>query len=175
MGLKRRSSWAKEMRRAKIKIASELQEVVEDYSVDKAMFFRRVVNNWKLKPRFVVQSQMTEKVYYAAVKPSGEHGDKFVWIDVGTGRHGPEKRSYIIRPKNAAVLRFQTGHNPKTAAVARFGVGDGGFSGDTVFANEVEHPGIKSRLFNETYDENKRKEFRKNVKKAIIKGIEKAR
>lgn len=175
MGFKQRSSIAKQLLKAKTKIESELREVVEDYSVDKAMFFSRVVNNWKLKPRFVVQSRMTEKVYYAAVKPSGEHGDKFVWIDVGTGRHGPKKQSYIIRPKNAAVLRFQTGHNPRTAPIARFGVGDGGYSGDTVFANEVEHPGIKSRLFNEKYDENKRKEFRKNVKKAIIKGIEKAR
>lgn len=58
------------------------------------------------------------------------------YLEEGTGKYGPRKRPYIIRPKNKKVLRFIK-------------------DGKEIFAKSVNHPGIKPRpVIDPTVDSN---------------------
>lgn len=131
-------------------IALETTEIGEEI----AEYFGDVVGDWKNKPTFRVVVTVNDQKIALEVVATGDGADKWLWISRGTGRWGPKKQSYTIRPKGDYPLRFQTGYSARTAAVAKYDQGDGKKYGDWRTTYEVEHPGIESRLFEEEAQKN---------------------
>lgn len=104
--------------------------------------------DWSHKPRFV--STVIVRPDYIEVKlnVAGTAKDIFKFVDQGTGLYGPNKRAYVIAPKNPdGFLKFQRFYSAKTAPIAKLGQGTGERSGDWVQKKEVIHPGIPGRHF----------------------------
>ena len=173
MGFRRRSrlSPVKMLQAFQRDSRSHLQEAVGDYAEEKAKYFRLVTASWKIEVKFAVILLMSKTVYKASVKPTGSDGEKFVYVTEGTGLYGTKRQPYVIRPVNAPILKFRGGYSARTQPIAKFNVGSGKSSGDWVSKMEVIHPGIKSRLFNETFDKENEKLFRKSIDKAIRKAL----
>lgn len=114
------------------------------------------VKTWKKKPTFriVRKRQGRDEVI-------GVFTDDMRWIWIGQGT-----KPYIIRPRKAKALRFKSGYSPATApnrVIAR----PAQSFGDTVHAQEVHHPGIKARKFDERLVKRNEKKFRAFMNDAI--------
>lgn len=132
-----------------------------------------VVADWKGKPRFNVEVRRDKSSIEMTVRPTGEHRMKWVWVDQGTGLHGPEKKAYKI-PKVAdgRLLVFQTGYRPRTMPVANFAVGSGTSVGPTVFTRkQITHPGIEPRHFTREQADEVRRTLPEELKLVIIRAI----
>lgn len=99
-----------------------------------------VVKDWRRKPRFAVLTLRDKDKIELKVVPIGEHRMLWVWVDQGTD-------PYVIRPRFAPALKFQTDYRPRTMPRANYRVGPGRSIGPWVTAQEVNHPGIEARNF----------------------------
>lgn len=111
--------------------------------------FKRTTATWEHKPSFSIldkQYRVGRRVVSITV---GTHDPIYRYVSRGTPPH-------IIRPRNAAALAFPSGFTPKTKP-GRFLSKPGGRSGETVFAQEVHHPGTEPRKFEELVAERHRK------------------
>lgn len=135
--------------------------------------FRRVTARWKGKPgyKWVIRADRSEIGATFGPTPN-ETGKRWHGIDYGTGRHGPKKRAYPIRPKRAKYLRFQTGYSPNTRPVARYNAGLKRATGPWAQKVFVLHPGIKPRHFTKDYVD---KQIRPNFRARIIHAIERVK
>lgn len=118
-----------------------------DRDTDKEL--NRPVSDWRPPPEYYAQiSVRPGKWRYGKYHRSQKvGGQRYNWVRLGTGLHGPKRQAYAIFPKQAGVLRFTTPHSPKTLAP-----GQSMPSGPktTVFTMKVNqpgqtHPGIKPR------------------------------
>ncbi|NJL54391.1 hypothetical protein HC928_03780 [bacterium] len=137
---------AQKLNRASDAVEAHLKDVTgpdwKDYN-------EAVIGDWQRKPRFEVDVTRDQRAIELTVKPTGQHKMLWVWVDQGTGLHGPEGKAYKI-PKVAdgRLLAFKTDYRPKTMPVANFNVGPGKALGATVFTRkQITHPGIKPRNF----------------------------
>ncbi len=158
MAIKRftRSNVRRELLRQDKIVRAEMVKELTEASQTMAVFFGLAVTKWKNKPKFTPALTLTPKLLVSDVNISGKKKAVNIWhwIDKGTGKFGPKKRPYIIRPKRPGYpLKFQSGYSAITQPVAKINVGSGKSSGPTVRAMEVKHPGIKARKFTETAEE----------------------
>lgn len=157
-------------------VRAELRAEMRLTAQDMADWLTIAVRGWKKKPRFAPRVEIKPGQLRAFVDISGTAKKIFVYIDKGTGKYGPKKRAYEIKPKPPnKVLKFQKGYSPKTAPVARINVGTGQHFGQWVSKMRVIHPGIKARKFTETVSKNLKPSFDRRVDRAIRRGIKRVR
>lgn len=156
-------------------LQDELTVYVRSVAHEQKAYYRDVVGGWSRKPQFRTISEISNEVIRFKVEPHGDHKNLWIWLNRGTGLHGPKKRAYKIRPKTAPALRFQTGYSAKTAPGAQYDVGDGSKSGAWVQKQEVTHPGIKPRGFVDDSTKNLGRTFRRNVENIIRRSARRAR
>jgi len=134
----------------------ELDKVVRDAvvtafmnaSTDLQSTSRDVVARWKNKPEFSETFYVGQDIIECTIKPKGNKKvlKIFGYVDLGT------KGPYLISPKKAGgVLRFRNGYSAFTALIAKYNIGTGQSFGSWVSKKQVIHPGIKARLFMETF------------------------
>lgn len=126
-----------------------------------------VVSNWSKKPPFQISVTQTKRGILGLLFTRGKAGKVWRYVDEGTGKYGPKKRSYYIFPKFAPKLKFQTGYAPKTKPIAKAKAGPGRASGPWIQTDIVLHPGIKARQFTKTNADDIRKDIVKRLEKAI--------
>lgn len=103
--------------------------------------FRRTTNTWQRQPKFEAIAEYKDSGFEIIV---GTDDVIYGYVDRGT-------RPHIIKPKGPWPLRFQSKYRAKTRPHILDSL-SGGSSGDTVFAQEVYHPGTEAREFsNEIY------------------------
>lgn len=135
--------------------------------------FRRVTTRWKNKPSFKWMIREDRHEIGATFGPApGERGLRWHGIDYGTGKYGPKKRPYFIRPKKGKYLKFQTGYSPNTRPGARFNAGLKRATGPWAQKVFVIHPGIKPRHFTKEYVD---KQIRPNFRARIIHALERVK
>lgn len=157
-------------------VRKELRAEMRITAQDMADWLTIAVRGWKKKPRFAPRVEIKPDQLRAFVDITGTMKKIFVYIDKGTGRYGPRKRAYEIKPKAPnKLLRFQKGYKPKTAPVAQINVGPGKATGKWVSKVKVIHPGIKPRKFTETVAKELKPSFDKRIDRAIRRGIKRVR
>lgn len=124
-------------------------DTLYDASTDIQGNLRDVVRNWKNKPNFKDEINLTDKRLEVIIQPKGNKKAIRIFNYVDKGTKGP----YLIPkfPKPNRMLRFQTGYSAMTQPVARYNVGSGKSFGGWVSKKQVTHPGIKGREFVETF------------------------
>lgn len=127
-----------------------------------------VVQGWSIDIKFGVDASATPNMIKAVVLVNGKNAAIWFYLDRGTGRFGPEGRSYVIRAKNADKLYFRTGYAPRTRPIAKFG-GPGQKFGPLVSKDEVIHPGIEPRKFTKETIREVRPIFIENINVAIYR------
>lgn len=154
-------------------LRSEMQTVAQEM-VD---WLTIAVRGWKkVKVRFAPRVEIKPDRIRAFADIAGTGKKIFGYIDKGTGKYGPKKKAYEIKPKPPnKTLSFQKGYKPKTAAVAQINVGPGKATGKWVRAIKVIHPGIQAREFTKTVATNLKPPFDERIDKAIRKGIKRVR
>lgn len=143
---------------------------------------RFAVVSWRNKPRFIAKVIVRPGLIMVSVQADrrSKAGKIFVWVDRGTGIHGPKKRPYIIKPKNKPYLKFRTNYLAKTAPVAKgatsakVNVGPGVSIGPWVQTLKVVHPGIEARRITEAARNSLKPSFRRRVENAIRRGLYRA-
>jgi hypothetical protein len=154
------NQWDKRARQA---MAQEVRQTLEDARA----YHTKVTASWRNKPTYVTLIIKSREIITGALT-IGRNPTPFKWVDRGTGLYGPKHRSYFIFPRFAPALRFRTGYLPRTRPVAKFDVGPGkAFGPWRTVKDFVIHPGIKSRQFTETYNEEARPIFVKRIREAI--------
>ena len=129
---------------------------------------RAVVADWNDAPTFSYRITVGERSIRLTVFPKGAARQKYRWIDKGT-------QPYVIRPKNAKALRFQTGYSARTRPTARFGLGSGKANGGWVSAKQVNHPGIAARGFSEKFAKDSLPEIRQIIQNAFRRATRQSR
>lgn len=128
--------------------------------------FNKVVANWKGKPRFIAKMGDKGGNFVLSARPVGKNAQKWRWVSRGT------KGPYTIAAKNAPTLAFRTNYKPKTEPGGWYG-GPGVATGPMVFPQEVEHPGIEPRHFEEEIAETFTPGFRRRIENLIRREIRK--
>ena len=128
--------------------------------------FNSVVLNWKHRPKFIANMGEKGGDLTLSVRPAGKEAQKWQWVSRGT------KGPYKIRAKNAPRLAFQTNYQPRTKPGGSFG-GPGKATGPWRTAQEVTHPGIEARLFEEYIANRFAPEFRRRIENLIRREIRK--
>lgn len=109
---------------------------------------RDAVRQWRNRPDFGDEFTVTKRRIECLIKPTGNRKVIAIFKYVDKGTAGP----YLILPKvDGGALYFKSGYSARTAPVAKYNVGSGQSFGRTVKSFGVIHPGIKARLFMETY------------------------
>lgn len=109
---------------------------------------RDAVQQWRNRPDFGDEFTVTKTYIECLIKPKGNRKVIAIFKYVDRGTKGP----YIILPKvDGGALWFKSGYSARTAPVAKYNVGTGQSFGKTVKSFGVIHPGIKARLFMETF------------------------
>lgn len=119
--------------------------------------FNVTTQTWKKRPTFSI-------LIRGSSLPEGQRiistmNEIYAYVNYGTKPH-------TIRPKYANKLAFQSGYTNKTVP-NRIASRPGGSFGPTVFANEVKHPGTKARNFDRAIARKWRKEWPRNLQRAI--------
>jgi len=128
----------------------------------------RVVANWKNKPEFKARKRITRIGITIFVFASGDAAEIWRYVTGGT-------RPHPITPKRPGYpLKFQTGYKPKTIPVGKFG-GPGRYTGPTVRAYRVQHPGTKARRFEEAIADDYKRTFARDIENAMRRGLRRAR
>lgn len=133
-GLQRR------LRERETRVRDGWQAMMEDMGLEMQAAYLRTVRNWRHKPGFEVVLTFDQKRYSVVVRPAGRNRTIYIYVDAGT-------RPHTITATPGKVLRFQTGHQPKTLPGARANVGSGARSGPWVSKRVVNHPGTRARGF----------------------------
>lgn len=173
MGIKRGNNELEQFLVRKQKnIRAAVRAEAQQTARDMANWLTVAVRDWKHKPRFAPRVTVHPDYVEAKVDVAGTHKKIFWYIDQGTGKYGPDKQPYIIRPKTpGGLLKFQTGYSARTAAPAKINVGTGQHFGDWVSTGEVLHPGIKPRKFTEKVEEELQPDFYTRIENAVSQGI----
>lgn len=109
---------------------------------------RDAVQQWRNRPDFADAFTVTKTRIECLIKPKGNRKVISIFKYVDKGTKGP----YLIFPKvEGGALWFKSGYSARTALVAKYNQGTGQSFGKTVKSFGVIHPGIKARLFLETY------------------------
>lgn len=111
-------------------IENTLNETAAAAKVD----FEVTQQTWSNKHAFVIRKKKNIREIFTDSEIYG-------YVNDGT-------RPHKIRTKTASTLAFQANYRAKTV-VRRIGSRQGGSSGPTVFAREVNHPGTDGRHFDE--------------------------
>lgn len=143
--------------------------VVEQAAYDAQGYHQSITSQWKSKPDWRVLILHDERVIIGRLVAADSKSQIWRYVDEGTGAGRPGGHPYLIFPRRAPMLRFQTGYSARTKPVARFNVGTGRAFGPFVSKPFVIHPGIKAREFTKTYTEKQRRIFRAMVIQAIAK------
>lgn len=123
--------------------------------------FNNVVDDWSSDVSFAGRKFISSEFLAINVFPQGS--DKEVWgyVDEGTKPHR-------IVAKNAPLLKFQEGYQPKTLAKpARTVSGGGTATGAVVSKKAVQHPGSEARNFTGELAEDFKIPFRKVTEKTF--------
>jgi len=154
------------------KMRSNLQDISYETGQDMKNWLDVAVRDWTHKPSFSAQVTILAGYTEVKVEPKGSNKKIFTYVDQGTGLYGPNKRPYVIAPKNPdGFLKFQSGYSAKTAPVAKLGQGTGERYGDWVQKKEVIHPGIKARKFSDKVIEELMPDWKARVNEAIGKAM----
>jgi hypothetical protein len=109
---------------------------------------RDVVARWKNKPDFGDDFTVTRDRMECLIKPKGSRKVISIFKYVDKGTKGP----YLIFPKAPNThLFFRAGYSAFTQPVALYNKGTGQSFGAFIRSEGVIHPGIKPRLFMETF------------------------
>lgn len=162
---------------------TELYNTGQDILTD----LQYAVVSWRRRPNFRAQIRVSRHLLAVEVSPDrhSKAGKIFVWVDKGTGVHGPHKRPYIIRPRprrrgGKGYLKFQTDYLPKSlpvakgAKAARVNVGPGVAIGPWVQTESVLHPGIEPRRITEAAVNNLKPSFQRRIENAIRRAVNRA-
>lgn len=157
----------------------ELQDEMRDTGKDMQREFKKVVSDWRTKPRFTIKSTFSDRDMTVTVEPEGNSkvGNIWRWIDKGTGKYGSKHAPYLIRPKpsNASgLLKFRTNYSPRTVPIAKFGQGSGSASGEWRSAKVIIHPGIKAREFTKKISDDLNPSFKQRIDNSIRRAIRRA-
>lgn len=107
--------------------------------------FDAIVADWNHKVTFAARKYIDSNSTRLAVFPTGANKHIYEWVTKGTAGKG-KGPTYPIEPKNAPALAFQLGYVPHTSPGGGYG-GAGVATGEVVFAQHVDHPGITPREF----------------------------
>lgn len=153
-------------------IRAELRAEAQQTARDMANWLTIAVRDWRKKPRFAGRVTIRPDYIEVKVDVAGTAKKIFGYVDQGTGKYGPQKQPYFIRPKTpGGVLTFQGGYSARTEAPAKINVGTGQHFGDWVSKKEVLHPGIKPRKFTEKVEEELNPDFQTRMENAVSRGI----
>jgi len=145
-----------------------LEEVGRDWHV----YNRLTIANWKNKPKWVFTVEHVTKGIELRARAVGRHKMLWVYVNLGTGLYGKDKKKYPIEPKDPnGALAFRQNYNAKTRPIAQANVGDGKRSGATIIRKRVMHPGIKNRDFTKHYAETMKDEITRTIYKKIKRKI----
>lgn len=158
-------------------IRKELRDEMQTTAVDMANWLSIAVKGWsKVKVRFAPRVEVLPDRLRAFVDIAGTGKKIFGYIDKGTGKWGPKKRAYEIKPKPPnKILSFRKGYSPKTGTGARINIGTGKATGERVVAMKVIHPGIEPRNFTKIVSKNLKPSFDQRIDKAIRRAIKSMR
>lgn len=110
-----------------------IQNAIKDAERHAIGLFERTVASWEHKPAFRAGGNLFDRWI-------GTQDVVYDYVAHGT-------RPHVIRPRDpGGKLAFQTGYTAKTSPNV-IGSRPGGASGNTVYANEVMHPGTEARNF----------------------------
>ena len=125
--------------------------------------FDATMTTWEHKARFFIRT--TSRKNYLSMTIYTKDA-VYAYVNYGTKPH-------VIRPKKARVLRFQSGYSAKTRP-GFIGSSPGGSSGDTIFAQEVHHPGTAPRGFDKAIAEKHERSFKARMDAAMAKAARQA-
>lgn len=143
-------------------VRKQLEDVIEQ-KVKPALIKSHeiIVANWEHKPKFQSRKYIKPDKIAVNVFPTGDNAKIWRFVNEGT-------RPHIIRAKNAPLLVFQTGYKSKTLAKpARTVSGGGKYTGPTVRAKVVNHPGTEARNFTKEIAEDIKPSFKKEIENAF--------
>lgn len=117
------------------------------------------ITDWSTQPEFKKTVNVGRKRWFISVRydKTTEAGERYNWVDKGTGSRGGGK-PYDIYPVNADALHFTVPHMPKTVPTD-FGIpgtvlNQGDTSTSDVYTGAVlDHPGIWPRHFTDSIKE----------------------
>ena len=154
----RRKSMLADYKRTK----SVMRKAMEDHAKTVKAEFEVATADWQNQPRFIVRTTISPTEIRLTVRPDArtKAARIFGYVDKGTKPH-------IIRPVKAKALRFQWGgpgsYRPKTAPAAQPLRLNSGAALETVFSQEVHHPGNEARLISERIERTTQPKFRRTV------------
>lgn len=99
------------------------------------------IDNWKHKPKIISEFVHQKTQLKLTVKPSGTNKKYWAFVSLGT-------TGKVYGPKSAQFMSVRLDYVPKTAPGGVFN-GPGSYSGNVVFSQAVDWPGIKPRKFEE--------------------------
>lgn len=140
------------------------QSVFEDLGTEMQAAYARTTRNWRRKPGFTVELTFSKERYAVVVRPGGSRRLIYRFVDTGTKAH-------IIRARAGKVLRFQTGHVPKTLPGARANVGSGARTGPWVSKRMVAHPGTRPRGFSRKIAADFKADFPNRIRESYRRSI----
>lgn len=142
-------------------VRAELESLVQGETVaDLTSEFYLSSSTWQPVPKFEKRSLSGGNRIGVEVYTTDK---RYVYVSEGV-------RPHIIRPKNAKILRFQTGYQSKSRVGSKRAYA-GGYSGKYVGAFLVHHPGSEARKFDELIAEAYQPIFEANVQAAIDRAM----
>lgn len=140
-------------------LARKLPGVVDaalyDVAADMRADFQKTTASWDHNVTFNI---VRAGKGYAVTTDDEVYG----YVDLGTRPHTIEGNPF---------LAFQNSYVAKTQPRV-IGSGGGGSGGETVYAQSVQHPGTRARLFSQTIGKKWEKEGPKRVQAALRTGLE---
>ena len=122
--------------------------------------FEKTVATWDRKPRFEIETKVSEKNITLFVYPAGEHAKLYGLVSTGSPPH------QIMPRRSGGKLQFQTGYVAKTSP-GNIGSGPGRTFGAFVSPPVVHHPGFEGREFGEAIAQKHKAEFEKDMQDAM--------
>lgn len=147
------------------KVREATYTALQNASDDIQSTSRDVVRDWRHKVDFDDTITDTPERIEFLIRPKGRHVKIFRYVDKGT------KGPYLITAKLKPMLKFQTGYSARTAPTAKYNQGSGRAFGNWVSKVQVTHPGIKPRLFLETFADELIPSLQQRVQSEISKVI----
>ena len=111
---------------------------------------RDVVRQWRNRPDFGDEFMVTKTRIECLILPKGDRRVTKIFQYVDRGTRGP----YLIFPKPPNThLYFRAGYSARTQPIAQYNKSSGQSFGAFIRSEGVVHPGIKARLFMQTFME----------------------
>jgi len=149
-------------------IVKELETTIDQVVKPRLLEYpKKVVADWDHQPEFKAMKKISRDAVRVYVYPTGPNKDLWIWTSRGT-------RPHVIKPKKAPVLAFPSMYAPHTKPQGPSYGGPGKSSGPKVFAQEVHHPGIKPRHFEEAWHRYALGWYRRECENAMRRGARRA-